>query len=98
MAKQKNVSTERPTVQKAAASPAQPFLFSRQNYLVLGAGLLLVAFGFLLMMGGSQPPTEWDPNVIYGFRRITLSTIFVLLGFGVVMLSIFWKTKTDKSG
>lgn len=73
-----------------------PFLFSRENYLILGAGLVLMAIGFLLMSGGQQRPDQWDPNVIYSFRRITLSTIVVLLGFCVVFYSIFRKPKVDQ--
>ncbi|MEP7127375.1 MAG: DUF3098 domain-containing protein, partial [Chitinophagales bacterium] len=84
---------KQPTQKVIAPNPVAPFVFNRQNFLVMGAGLLLLAFGFFLMRGGSQLPTEWDPNVVYGFTRITLSTTFVLIGFGVVMASIFWKSK-----
>lgn len=97
MAKQKSTPTEKQQNQKSPGTPAQPFIFNRSNYLVMGAGMLLLAIGFLMMTGGSQAPTEWDPEVIYGFRRITLSTMFVLLGFGVVLLSIFWNPKKRKA-
>ncbi|MBA3648857.1 MAG: DUF3098 domain-containing protein [Chitinophagales bacterium] len=69
------------------------FLFNRENYIVLGIGLALLIVGYLLMAGGNQPPDKWDPNVIYSFRRITLSTIVVLSGFVVIIFSIFWKRK-----
>ncbi|MBK6484236.1 MAG: DUF3098 domain-containing protein [Chitinophagales bacterium] len=92
MAKQKTTTVEKQgTLKQTPTTPSQPFIFTRGNYLVMGAGMLLLAIGFILMMGGAQKPTEWDPAVIYGFTRITLSTMFVLLGFGVVLLSIFWK-------
>jgi hypothetical protein len=95
MAKQKTKAESKQIQQKVASNvkQTQPFLFSRENYLILGLGLALIAIGFLLMTGGQQPPNQFDPNVIYSFRRTTLSTIFVLLGFGVVMASIFWKRK-----
>lgn len=93
MAKQKITTLEKPSQQKTTivAASSKPFLFSRENYLILFAGLGLLAIGFLLMSGGHQPPTQFDPNVVYGFTTITLSTIVVLLGFAVVMVSIFWK-------
>ncbi len=94
MAKQKTSTVEKQGTQKQIpVTPEQSFIFTRGNYLVMGAGMLLLAIGFMLMMGGAQKPTEWDPEVIYGFTRITLSTMFVLLGFGVVLLSIFWKPR-----
>ncbi|HUM48014.1 MAG TPA: DUF3098 domain-containing protein [Chitinophagales bacterium] len=96
MAKQKTGVAEKQVTQKVTTpTPPAAFVFTRQNFLVMGAGMLILAFGFLLMTGGSQKPTEWDPNVVYGFTRITLSTIFVLIGFGVVMVSIFWKSRNQ---
>ena len=62
--------------------------------MIMGAGILLLALGFMLMTGGSQSPDQFDPEVVYSFRRVTLSTIVVMLGFAVVLVSIFWKKKT----
>ena len=59
--------------------------------MVLFAGLALLAVGFLLMTGGSQPPDQFDTSVVYSFRRTTLSTIVVTVGFIVVLYSIFIK-------
>ena len=94
MAKQKTKIEERQIgLKPQPLKPSQPFLFSRENYLILGAGLLLMAIGYMLMSGGAQPADKFDPDVVYSFRRTTLSTIVVLLGFGVAMYSIFWKRK-----
>jgi hypothetical protein len=94
MAKQKLVTLEKTQQKKLKDSPPPPaFLYARENYIILGLGLVLLALGFLLMTGGHQPPTQFDPNIVYGFTTITLSTIVVLLGFAVVLLSIFWKRK-----
>ena len=62
--------------------------------MIMAAGILLLALGFILMTGGSQSPDQFDPEVVYSFRRVTLSTIVVMLGFAVVLVSIFWKKKT----
>jgi hypothetical protein len=100
MAKQKSTVLEKSPQQKQVVpSPKQvhPFLFTRENYLIMGAGLALLAIGFLLMTGGQQPPDQFDPDVVYSFRRITLSTIVVILGFAVVGFSIFWKKKNNDS-
>ncbi|MCS6917945.1 MAG: DUF3098 domain-containing protein [Chitinophagales bacterium] len=68
-------------------------LFGRRNYAFLLAGIAVMALGYALMSGGSQPPDQWNEEVIYGFRRITLSTILVAAGLVLVLLSIFAKGK-----
>ena len=93
MAKQPGKNSDK-QVKRAPApvNQVQPFLFERKNYLFLLLGLGIMAIGFLLMLGGSQPPNQFDFNVVYSFRRTTLSTIFVTIGFLVVLYSIFVKT------
>lgn len=69
------------------------FLFESINYKVLLIGLAVIALGFILMSGGGSD----DPNVfsedIFNFRRIRLAPTVVLIGFGVVIFSIFKKSK-----
>ena len=69
------------------------FLFESINYKVLLIGLAVIALGFILMSGGGSD----DPNVfsedIFNFRRIRLAPTVVLIGFGVVIYSIFKKSK-----
>lgn len=92
MAKQQVKNSDKQVKRPATpVSQVQPFLFEKKNYMFLLLGLGVIAIGFLLMMGGSQPPTQFDPNVVYSFRRITLSTIFVALGLVIVLYSIFAK-------
>lgn len=64
-------------------------IFSRQNYLLILAGLGLVVLGLLLMSGGKLAPDEWDPNVIYSFRRTVLAPIVILGGLGLEIYAIF---------
>jgi membrane-bound ClpP family serine protease len=69
------------------------FAFGKENYLIMIAGVVLVAIGMLLMMGGGSD----DPNVfseeIFSTRRITIATMVILAGFGVVLYSIVKKPK-----
>jgi hypothetical protein len=69
------------------------FLFGKSNYIVLIIGLLIVAFGFILMSGGaSENPNVFNPE-IFNFRRIRLAPTLVLIGFGVVIYSIMKSSK-----
>ncbi len=69
------------------------FLFESINYKILLIGLAVIGLGFILMSGGGSD----DPNVfsedIFNFRRIRLAPTVVLIGFGVVIYSIFKKDK-----
>jgi hypothetical protein len=97
MAKQQGKNSDKQVKRPPAPVHAvQPFLFERKNYMFLLLGLGIMAIGFLLMLGGSQPPTQFDPNVVYSFRRTTLSTIFVTIGFLVVLYSIFVKPSVSE--
>mgnify|MGYP000335688097 CR=1 FL=1 len=64
-------------------------LFSKTNYTIIGIGLVLVIVGFFLMSGGHNEPDEWNAEVIYSFRRITIAPLVILGGLGVVIFAIF---------
>lgn len=69
------------------------FIFSRMNFIIIGAGLGLVLLGLLTMSGGAMPDANtWDPNLIYSFRRITLAPFLMLAGFVAVIYGIFKKS------
>lgn len=63
---------------------SQPFLFDKQNYMLMGVGLLVIILGFVLMAGGkSSDPNVFDESAIYSTTRITLAPILVLIGLGI---------------
>jgi hypothetical protein len=70
------------------------FAMPKQNYKIMVAGVVIIALGMLLMIGGGSD----DPNVfseeIFSARRLTLAPITILVGFGVVLVSIMRKPKT----
>ena len=71
------------------------FLFGKTNYTFLLIGVVVIALGFLLMSGGgSEDPNVWNPE-IFSFRRIRLAPTTVLIGFGIVIYSIFKKDKNN---
>lgn len=75
------------------------FVFDKQNYILMGIGLLLIIIGFFLMAGGkSSDPMVFNDAEIYSFRRITLAPIMILLGFVVEGYAIFKKPTTKVGG
>jgi hypothetical protein len=69
-------------------------LFSKDNYIWMIAGIVLVVVGILLMSGGKSPdPNVFKDNEVYSFRRITLAPILILIGLGIEVYAIFKKPK-----
>lgn len=69
-------------------------LFGRENYIWMFAGLLVLAIGFYLMVGGkSSNPNEFNPKEIYSIQRITIAPILIIAGFIIEIVAIMKKTK-----
>jgi len=69
-----------------------PSLFGRENYLLMAAGLLVLAIGFFLMSGGkSNDPNVFDPKEVYSFTRITIAPLLIIAGFVIEIIAIMKK-------
>jgi len=67
-----------------------PFLFEKKNYLILLFSLVLIAVGFLLMIGGEgETLTAFNPE-IFSARRIKLAPIIIITGYIGMIFSIFY--------
>ncbi|MGV8828510.1 MAG: DUF3098 domain-containing protein [Breznakibacter sp.] len=81
---------------KKENEPRFQFALSKENYILLASGFVIILVGFLLMMGGRSE----DPNVfnkeIFSFRRITLAPLVVLFGFIFEIYAIMKKPAEDK--
>ena len=64
----------------------QRFAFSKKNYLIMIAGLVVLALGFLIMASDSE-------SYGFGFLGLTLGPIVVMLGFLIQFVAIFHKAK-----
>lgn len=73
-----------------------PSLFTKDNYIWMIAGIVLVLLGIVLMAGGkSDDPNVFKENEVYSFRRITIAPILILLGLGIEVYAIFKKPKNS---
>lgn len=71
-------------------------LYSKKNYLLMGASLLLILTGFILMSGGqSEDPTAFSPE-IFSSRRIVVAPIVCLSGFILMIYAILVKPTQAK--
>lgn len=87
----KSVASE--AAKKTEDNSRPVFAFGKENYILMLIAVALIILGFILMTGGGSK----DPNVfneeMYDFRRITLSPIMILIGFGVGIVAIMKRPK-----
>jgi hypothetical protein len=74
------------------------FSFGKQNYLMIIAGVVLVAIGFLLMTGGgSEDPNVFNEQELFSAQRITMAPALVIAGYIVVIFGIMRKSEVAQS-
>ena len=70
-------------------------LFTKDNYLWMLIGAVVVALGMFLMSGGkSTDPGVFNSNEVYSTLRITVAPVLILLGLVIEIYAIFKKPKT----
>ena len=86
MANQKNNSIEE-------AEESKKLPFTKMNYILVIMGVLLIALGMILMIGGGSSDPDVFNEKMFNFQRLTLSPILILAGFIVEIVAIFWRNK-----
>jgi uncharacterized membrane protein len=72
----------------------QASMFTKENYLWMLGGAVIIAIGMVLMSGGkSSDPNMFNDSEVYSFRRITVAPILILLGLTIEIVAIFRKPK-----
>lgn len=92
-----------PTVSKKKSSGSSPLftggdelIFGRKHYILMLAGVALIALGLVLMSGGAMPePGVWDENLIYSTRRTVLAPFIIIVGLVLEIYAIFFKEKDN---
>jgi hypothetical protein len=82
---------------KKTAAPRQYVpLFGKENYRWMIIGIVIMALGIVLMVGGkSKDPNVFDPKEVYSFTRITIAPILILAGLVLEIFAIFKKSKSN---
>lgn len=86
MANQKNKSIEE-------AEEGKKLPFTKMNYILVVVGVLLIALGMILMIGGGSSDPDVFNEKMFNFQRLTLAPILILLGFVTEIVAIFWRSK-----
>ena len=97
MAQKKTTKTTVVTEKKTAVvAPTRSggALFERENLILMGIGLAVIALGMFLMAGGKSPdPAVFKPEEVYSTRRITIAPILIILGLVIEVIAIFRKPR-----
>ncbi len=71
--------------------------FTKKNYFMILAGILVFVLGYILMSGGNpEDPTDYSDE-IFNFRRITLAPFIVISGYVIVLFGIIKNFKRASS-
>jgi hypothetical protein len=71
-----------------------PSIFSKDNYIWMLAGIVVIAIGMFLLAGGkSDDPNKFNPDEVYSTTRITIAPILILAGLVIEIFAIFRKPK-----
>ncbi|MFM7023193.1 MAG: DUF3098 domain-containing protein [Flavobacteriales bacterium] len=70
----------------------EAFEFGKKNYLLIIAGVVVMALGFMLLSGGgTDDPKQFHPEELFSARRITFGPIAILAGLVIVLFGILKK-------
>ena len=72
------------------------FVFNKINYIIMIAGIVLLALGYILLAGGgSDDPNVFNPEMFNG-RRLYLAPILIILGLLVEIVAIMYRGKDSE--
>lgn len=65
---------------------------TKNNFIGMAVAGLLIVVGFLLMLGGSSTPEEFNPD-IFSTRRIVIGPFLAFIGFVLMAIAIVLRPK-----
>ncbi len=72
------------------------FVFNKINYIIMIAGIVLLALGYIFLAGGgSDDPNVFNPEMFNG-RRLYLAPILIILGLIVEIVAIMYRGKDSE--
>lgn len=86
-------------IEKTENQNSNTFYFGKKNYQFMLIGIVLIALGFILMLGadantvdGKFDPNAWNED-IFSIRRIRIAPLLVIAGFAVQVYAILKRNK-----
>ena len=83
------ISNIKKTAEKTTSTPSNYFIFGKDNYLLMIAGVVTIILGFYLMAG--------KENILADTTKVTFAPILILLGFVIEIFAIMKPKKETNS-
>lgn len=71
------------------------FPLQKMNFILMAIAGLMIIVGFLLMIGGSSSPQEFNPD-IFSTRRIVVGPTIAFIGFVFMGFGIIYRPRKKK--
>ena len=69
---------------------------TKNNYLLIVLGCIVITLGFILMSGGgTENPELFNEEELFSFRRITLAPFLTILGYMIVLFGVLKRAKKN---
>lgn len=68
------------------------FPIPKKNVLYILVGLVIMILGYILISGGGSTDPEVFSDEIFSARRLIVAPILILLGFGVEIFAIMYRS------
>ncbi len=90
----KKTTTPAKTAQVKTVRTSGGPLFTRENYIWMLGGAIVMLLGVILMAGGkSDDPNVFNKDEVYSTTRITIAPILIILGLVIEVFAIFRKPR-----
>ena len=93
MAQSPNKSKQENNIEEKDVYVRMPL--AKINFILMAIAGIMIIVGFLLMLGSSSTPEEFNPD-IFSTRRIIVGPTIAFLGFLFMGLGIIYRSKKDK--
>jgi hypothetical protein len=72
------------------------FAFHKENYKFLFLGLILLALGFILMIGGGSDDPDVFSDALFNTQRLTIAPLLLIAGFAIEVWAVLKRPSTKK--
>ena len=85
------VATSKKNIKEAGGQ--YTFLFTRTNYIIMMVGIVFIALGYILMIGGGSKDPSVFSEEIFNTQRLTVAPILLIIGFIIEIFAIMYRKK-----
>lgn len=86
-------NTTKKTSTTPSTKPTFDFAFGKLNYILLVVGIIVIALGYILLIGGGSDDPKVFNYEIFNAQRLVVAPIVMVIGFVIEIFAIMIKPK-----